>query len=114
MSAARLLTIFRNALDAGASVVAVELEDAGLARVTVRDNGRGLGQQELGILGARHCTSKLRALADLPHLRSYGFRGEALASLVQLAESVAIRSACSPALQVTGPWLHAGLICAGT
>ncbi|XP_032219608.2 DNA mismatch repair protein Mlh3 isoform X2 [Nematostella vectensis] len=69
-----------NALDAGASCINVHV-DIPSFRVQVSDNGSGITKDNLEILGQRYCTSKCHSLSDLRKLSSYGFRGEALASI---------------------------------
>ncbi|CAL8272568.1 unnamed protein product [Merluccius merluccius] len=80
-----------NSVDAGATCVCVRTDAAAL-RVQVVDNGCGMDAEDLGRVGTRYCTSKCASLADLDNLRSYGFRGEAVASVVSLASLVEIAS----------------------
>ncbi|MDC0671195.1 DNA mismatch repair endonuclease MutL [Nannocystis radixulma] len=74
-----------NSLDAGATRVDVELEDGGLARISVRDNGRGIHPDDFLLAVTRHATSKLRYAADIADIATLGFRGEALASVAAVA-----------------------------
>ena len=78
--------LLENAADAGATRIEVLIEGAGLERIRVTDNGRGMSADELPLAFERHATSKLSAADDLWALRSYGFRGEALPSIVAVAE----------------------------
>ena len=73
-----------NSLDAGATCITVRLDIPAL-RVQVHDDGRGIAKDDLGLLGERHATSKCHSLADLNEIKSYGFRGEALASIRDIA-----------------------------
>ncbi len=77
--------LVENSLDAGATRIEVFVEQGGLERIEVRDNGGGIDYQDLPLAIAAHATSKLSASEDLFHLSSYGFRGEALASIAAVA-----------------------------
>jgi DNA mismatch repair protein MutL len=78
--------LLENALDAGASRIAVEAHEGGIALIRVVDNGRGIDPEELALAFARHATSKLVAEADLAAVATLGFRGEALPSIAAVAE----------------------------
>lgn len=77
--------LMENALDAGATRIAVELKDAGRNRIVVEDNGGGMGPEDAALCFERHATSKLRSADDLLALATMGFRGEALASIASIA-----------------------------
>jgi len=73
--------LMENALDAGASQVVIRIEKAGRRLVEVADNGAGIPKDEIRLAVQRHATSKLETAEDLFHIRTLGFRGEALASI---------------------------------
>ncbi|HEV8475082.1 MAG TPA: DNA mismatch repair endonuclease MutL [Methylomirabilota bacterium] len=73
--------LVENALDAGATVVAVDLRDGGAALVRVTDDGVGMSAEELPLALERHATSKLPRDEDLDAIATLGFRGEALAAI---------------------------------
>lgn len=86
-----LRELLDNALDAGASRIDVTLEQGGTGLVRVVDNGGGMAADELPLAVAAHATSKLASADDLEHIDTFGFRGEALASIAEVAR-VVIRS----------------------
>ncbi|XP_043080959.1 DNA mismatch repair protein Mlh3 isoform X3 [Puntigrus tetrazona] len=80
-----------NSIDAGATCVAVKI-DIDACKLQVIDNGAGMCQEDMERVGLRYNTSKCGSLEDLENLRFYGFRGEAISSIVSLAEMVEISS----------------------
>ena len=77
--------LLENALDAGAGQIRLDLMEGGARRISVTDDGRGMGAEDLALAFRAHATSKLRQLEDLDHIASLGFRGEALASMGSVA-----------------------------
>lgn len=78
--------LVENSLDAGSTSVSVSVEDAGLSLIEVADNGFGMEPGELIQALLRHTTSKIRDVADLMSIASFGFRGEALASIAAVSK----------------------------
>jgi DNA mismatch repair protein MutL len=79
--------LIENSMDAGATRIDVEIEDGGRDRIVVRDDGIGMGAEDLALAFESHATSKLTDVSDLDHVASFGFRGEALASMAAVADA---------------------------
>lgn len=77
--------LVENSLDAGAKRVVIQLQDGGRQLIRVTDDGSGMSASDARLAFARHATSKLISADDLIDLHSYGFRGEALASILSVA-----------------------------
>ena len=78
--------LMENAVDAGATQVDVVVKDAGRTSIQVIDDGAGMSPSDAVLCFERHATSKISEASDLQHIASYGFRGEALASIAAVAE----------------------------
>ncbi|MDO4723039.1 DNA mismatch repair endonuclease MutL [Porphyromonas circumdentaria] len=81
-----LKELVENAIDAGATQIRIEVEEAGRALLRVSDNGSGMSPMDARMAFERHATSKISSVEDLFSLNSMGFRGEALASIASVAQ----------------------------
>src|SRR6188508_3447370 len=73
--------LLENAVDAEATEIKLIIQDAGKALIQVVDNGKGMSDMDARMSFERHATSKIQHIDDLFHIRTMGFRGEALASI---------------------------------
>ena len=78
--------IIENAIDADSTKIELHLIDNGLELISLIDNGKGISAADLPLAFCRHATSKIDRFEDIYHLHSYGFRGEALASIASISK----------------------------
>ena len=78
--------LVENAIDAESTSIEITLEEAGLLKIQVTDNGKGMDEEDAVISFSRHATSKITTEHDLFRIRSLGFRGEALASIASVSK----------------------------
>ena len=88
--AAAIKEMVENSIDAGANSVTIEVKNGGKTLIKITDNGKGISKEDLPLAIERHATSKLRQIEDLEKIDSFGFRGEALASIASISKMTII------------------------
>lgn len=78
--------LIENSIDAGATKVTIEIKNGGISYIKITDNGCGFASDDVELAFERHATSKIRKEEDLLHIKSMGFRGEALASIAAISK----------------------------
>jgi len=78
--------LVENAIDAGATAVTIKVTQAGKVAIQVIDNGCGMDSEDARLCFAQHATSKVKSIDDLAYLQTFGFRGEALASIAAVSK----------------------------
>ena len=95
--------LLENSLDAASTKIEIDIEQGGTKLIRIRDNGRGIHKEDLALALSRHATSKIRNLDDLEHVKSLGFRGEALPSIASISRmSITSRQEAAEGFKVQG------------
>ncbi|MGB9612999.1 MAG: DNA mismatch repair endonuclease MutL [Candidatus Margulisiibacteriota bacterium] len=78
--------LVENSIDAGATIIAIEVQKSGKKLIRVSDNGCGMSPEEINLALQRHSTSKIKSIDDLFNIQTLGFRGEALPSIASVSK----------------------------
>ncbi len=93
--------LVENSIDAGATEIKIELEEAGTKEMKVTDNGTGMSKEDALLSFERHATSKLKTEFDLFHIETLGFRGEAIPSIASVSKFILKTSTGDVGTQIT-------------
>ena len=85
--------LVENAIDAGSTQITIEVEESGLSKIQITDNGEGMAQSDVAMSLRRHATSKIKNQGDLFRIRTLGFRGEALPSIASISHLTIVTAA---------------------
>ena len=85
--------LVENAIDAGSTQITIEVEESGLSKIQITDNGEGMAQADVAMSLRRHATSKIKTQGDLFRIRTLGFRGEALPSIASISHLTIVTAA---------------------
>ena len=89
--------LVENAIDAGSTKITIEVEESGLSKIQITDNGEGMAQADVAMSLRRHATSKIKNQGDLFRIRTLGFRGEALPSIASISYLTIVTAAAGEA-----------------
>ena len=89
--------LVENAIDAGSTQITIEVEESGLSKIQITDNGEGMAQADVAMSLRRHATSKIKNQGDLFRIRTLGFRGEALPSIASISYLTIVTAAAGEA-----------------
>ncbi|MEJ6950542.1 DNA mismatch repair endonuclease MutL [Natronospora cellulosivora (SeqCode)] len=78
--------LIENSIDAGSTRILIEIEDGGRKKIRIKDNGKGIAEDDLELAFSRYATSKIQNANDLYSIKTLGFRGEALASIASVSK----------------------------
>ncbi len=78
--------LLENAIDAGADEITIKIKEGGKKQITIIDNGEGMDKEDLLLCVKKHATSKIKKIEDIFSVLSYGFRGEALATIAEVSK----------------------------
>ncbi|MBF0787542.1 MULTISPECIES: DNA mismatch repair endonuclease MutL [unclassified Streptococcus] len=77
--------LVENSIDAGSTQISISIEESGLKKIEISDNGEGIAPDQVSLALRRHATSKIKSQSDLFRIRTLGFRGEALPSIASVS-----------------------------